>query len=250
MGQSNDKFAIPFYKDIYNSNKNSKLAKPKQQIQLAITLAQTDNAEYQYTAYEITKDKSNLLITSEQSPSLNNTCSFKALTTLVYHFEEEQPLLFKITKTTVDNSTFEMEFRTNLSNVISARKNKLTQRITSAGDETISIQATETKGDQQYLYFIFDVYSNFQLSKQKNKFNYNIIDNKGESLYQSETVSSQGTLAPVSIPVDCLKNKFSIQFVDSKNKHKDDISSVAFWYQDSICKNCPTLPSADELEIN
>ena len=29
----------------------------------------------------------------------------------------------------------------------------------------------------------------------------------------------------------------------------DDISSVAFWYQDSICKNFPKLPSADELEI-
>ena len=171
MGQSNDKFAIPFYKDIYNSNKSSKLSKPKQQIQLSITLAQTDTAEYQYTAYEITKDKLNLLTTSEQSTSLNNICSFKALVTLIYRFEEEQSLLFKITKTTVDNSTYEMEFRTNLSNVISARKNKLTQRITSSNEETISIQATETKSNQQYLYFLFDVYANFQLSKQKYKFN-------------------------------------------------------------------------------
>ena len=30
---------------------------------------------------------------------------------------------------------------------------------------------------------------------------------------------------------------------------QDDISSVAFWYQDSICKNFPTLPDADGLEI-
>jgi len=29
----------------------------------------------------------------------------------------------------------------------------------------------------------------------------------------------------------------------------DDISSVAFWYQDSICKTFPKLPSAEELEI-
>ena len=30
---------------------------------------------------------------------------------------------------------------------------------------------------------------------------------------------------------------------------QDDISSVAFWYQDSICKTFPPLPSVDELEI-
>ena len=30
---------------------------------------------------------------------------------------------------------------------------------------------------------------------------------------------------------------------------QDDISSVAFWYQDSICDSFPLLPSADELEI-
>jgi len=30
---------------------------------------------------------------------------------------------------------------------------------------------------------------------------------------------------------------------------QDDISSVAFWYQDSICKSFPKLPSRDELQI-
>lgn len=30
---------------------------------------------------------------------------------------------------------------------------------------------------------------------------------------------------------------------------KDDISSVAYWYQDGICKTFPKLPSRDELEI-
>ena len=30
---------------------------------------------------------------------------------------------------------------------------------------------------------------------------------------------------------------------------QDDISSVAFWYQDTICKTFPKLPSAEELEI-
>lgn len=30
---------------------------------------------------------------------------------------------------------------------------------------------------------------------------------------------------------------------------QDDISSVSFWYQDSICKNFPEFPSADALEI-
>jgi len=30
---------------------------------------------------------------------------------------------------------------------------------------------------------------------------------------------------------------------------KDDISSVAFWYQDSVCKTFPKLPDSDELEI-
>ena len=30
---------------------------------------------------------------------------------------------------------------------------------------------------------------------------------------------------------------------------QDDISSVCYWYQDSICKNFPRFPSKDELEI-
>lgn len=30
---------------------------------------------------------------------------------------------------------------------------------------------------------------------------------------------------------------------------QDDISSVVFWYQDSICKSFPEFPTADELEI-
>ena len=30
---------------------------------------------------------------------------------------------------------------------------------------------------------------------------------------------------------------------------QDDISSVSFWYQDSICKTFPKFPTADELEI-
>ena len=30
---------------------------------------------------------------------------------------------------------------------------------------------------------------------------------------------------------------------------QDDMPSVSFWYQDSICEMCPTLPSVDDLEI-
>lgn len=30
---------------------------------------------------------------------------------------------------------------------------------------------------------------------------------------------------------------------------KDDISSVAFWYQDSVCKDFPALPDFDDMEI-
>ena len=30
---------------------------------------------------------------------------------------------------------------------------------------------------------------------------------------------------------------------------QDDISSVAFWYQDSVCKTFPEFPGVDELEI-
>jgi len=30
---------------------------------------------------------------------------------------------------------------------------------------------------------------------------------------------------------------------------QDDISSVCYWYQDTICKTFPKFPSRDELEI-
>ena len=48
--------------------------------------------------------------------------------------------------------------------------------------------------------------------------------------------------------------KVTIQALGWRSPHRylqlrDDISSVAFWYQDSICKNFPQLPTFDDLEI-
>ena len=48
--------------------------------------------------------------------------------------------------------------------------------------------------------------------------------------------------------------KVTIQALGWRSPHRylqlrDDISSVAFWYQDSICKNFPQLPTFEDLEI-
>lgn len=48
--------------------------------------------------------------------------------------------------------------------------------------------------------------------------------------------------------------KVTIQALGWRSPHRylqlrDDISSVAFWYQDSICKNFPPLPTFEDLEI-
>ena len=48
--------------------------------------------------------------------------------------------------------------------------------------------------------------------------------------------------------------KVTIQALGWRSPHRylqlrDDISSVAFWYQDSICKNFPQLPAFEDLEI-
>ena len=48
--------------------------------------------------------------------------------------------------------------------------------------------------------------------------------------------------------------KVTIQALGWRSPHRylqlrDDISSVAFWYQDSICRNFPQLPTFDDLEI-
>lgn len=48
--------------------------------------------------------------------------------------------------------------------------------------------------------------------------------------------------------------KVTIQALGWRSGHRylplqDDISSVAFWYQDTICQNLPGFPSKDELEI-
>ncbi len=48
--------------------------------------------------------------------------------------------------------------------------------------------------------------------------------------------------------------KVTIQALGWRSGHRyhplqDDISSVAFWYQDTICKELPKFPSKDELEI-
>lgn len=48
--------------------------------------------------------------------------------------------------------------------------------------------------------------------------------------------------------------KVTIQALGWRSPHRylqlrDDISSVAFWYQDSICRNFPQLPTFEDLEI-
>ena len=48
--------------------------------------------------------------------------------------------------------------------------------------------------------------------------------------------------------------KVTIQALGWKSQHRylqlrDDISSVAFWYQDTVCQNFPQLPCFDELAI-
>ena len=49
--------------------------------------------------------------------------------------------------------------------------------------------------------------------------------------------------------------KVTIQALGWKPGHRyrplqDDISSVAYWYQDSVFTDFPELPDADELEMN
>lgn len=59
----------------------------------------------------------------------------------------------------------------------------------------------------------------------------------------------------ITDPIYFHKNlKITVQALGWDNDEKfrplmDDLSTVAFWYQDSICKNFPKLPSAQELEI-
>ena len=48
--------------------------------------------------------------------------------------------------------------------------------------------------------------------------------------------------------------KVTMQALGWRSGHRflplqDDISSVAYWYQDTICDTFPTLPDADYLEL-
>lgn len=60
----------------------------------------------------------------------------------------------------------------------------------------------------------------------------------------------------ITDPIYFKKNlKVTIQALGWKSQHRylqlrDDISSVAFWYQDTVCQNFPPLPCFDELAIN
>ncbi len=78
--------------------------------------------------------------------------------------------------------------------------------------------------------------------------------NRPDGLYNANTRFSMYRWH-ITDPVYFKKDiKITIQDLGWRKDRKylarqDDISSVAFWYQDTICKTFPKLPSAEELEI-
>lgn len=219
MGQSNDKIAIKHYKTITQAN--TILSVPtkefKEQVLLSIKLENADALQYQYTAYQLINNKLERLVTSEESAPLNNEVSFQKTFFTKYHFEKEQPLKIIIKKK--DHNDSEIECNVTLGSIIGSKDNILKFPINNSIDnEIIVIKVTELKDNQKYVNFNFEIQHDNNIQFTKNKFRFNYVIKHGLDLYQSETISRQGTFNASHIPMSLLDSNFNIEFINYKNK--------------------------------
>ena len=224
MGQSNDKIAIKYYKSL--SDAKTVLSVPtkesKELLRLSIKLENAEAGHYQYQAYQIENDELKLLESSEELSHENNEVTFKKTVHIKHYFEKEQLLKFIIQRK--GNAETTLEYNVTLGNIIVSKNTTIRQPIDSVHNEIINIKVFELKDDQQYMNFHFEVQpNNIKFKKHKYRFNY-VVKNEMD-LYQSETISRQGTFNASHIPTSLLAPKFTIDFFDYKSKLINQINA-------------------------
>ena len=108
-----------------------------------------------------------------------------------------------------------MEFSIMLSTVVGSPNSTLKGKITEHEFEEYEISVVAVNGSNEYVEFSFDVYTEGNLSKEKNKFYYSVGNNT--RLYQSEAVSNKGTFNTTFIPLYLLTPEFKIIFYNVKH---------------------------------
>ena len=203
-----------FFKDHSNTNNfaiNS--GELQSRVKLSIQLTNANGTSYSYKALDLSKQTNNLLVQSDDNPSRSGTVTFNSVFIMEYFFEREQPLLIEILK----NKSIKKDFKVTLGSIVGSRKNTLSKKLGDDMDETIVIQATELKNNKQYVQLAFEVPSQgLDYKNPKNRIYFEI--HKEMKLYQSETITRQGTFQPLNIPLELIDGTFQIMFYNSKGR--------------------------------
>ena len=150
----------------------------------------------------------------EQYPE-GGELTFKTILLMEYLFEMEQPLVIVINKTKGGHCST-AEIPTTLGCIVGSRRSTLVKKLENGFIETLHVTATQFKDEKKYLIIEFELDKVIDFKIPKNRLYY--IIHKNGQLYQSETVSAQGTFAPIRIPIALIDGDFQIEFYNSKGR--------------------------------
>jgi hypothetical protein len=203
-----------FFKDYSNTNNFALNAGELQsRVKLTIQLTNANGTSYSYKAFDLSKQANNLLVQSDDNPARAGVVKFNTVVLMEYFFEREQPLMIEVLK----NKSIKSTFKVTLGSIVGSRKNTLSKKLADNMDETIVIQASELKNNKQYVQLAFEVPSQgLDYKNPKNLIYFEI--HKETKLYQSETISHQGTFQVLNVPIELIEGQFQIYFYNSKGR--------------------------------
>ena len=236
-----------YFKDLTAANtvvEGTAAAKLQYKLRLTFKLTNAGNAEYSFKVYD--KSRNALVESNRESPEGGGELTFKTLLLMEYFFEMEQPIVIELNKYKGSHRST-VEIPTTLGCIVGSRKNTLVKKLEDGFTETLHVIASQFKDEKKYLIIEFELDKVIDFTIPKNRLYY--IINKTSQLYQSETVSAQGTFAPIRIPVALIDGDFQIEFYNSKGR-ATHIINTSLATIESLKNKHFTVPLSHRRNIN
>ncbi len=204
----------------------------KQQIKLNAKIEKAETGSSYQVVISNSSNYSNTLLTTTQTQcDFSGNVVFQEFAITDYYFEIEQPFFIKVTK----NGSIFHQISTTLGTIFGSRNNTFIQKA-DRGNEVISIVSAPLSDTVEYLDINLTC-ANVTPKELKHYENccYFLISSSSK-VYQSESISAQGTFAATRIPSNLLTPQFTITFFNYKHK---EIYSATTTLQDFTNPNGP-----------
>ena len=154
------------------------------------------------------------IFSTESAIVKQNIVTFNTCYICQYFFEKQQYLNLEILK---DGKIYK-NINPSLGVIVGSPQSTYRTNI-APNLEDIIINAQSINNTNSFINFQFNVKSNSNIdfSNIKNKISFHIL-NRGRLVYQSESISSNGTFNPIRIPLPLLEPDFTVSFLNSKQE--------------------------------